>query len=646
MRALGPADLTFTPPFGLTPNAFAVLELVTVGLGLGLWLLLLAGVLAWTRPADVDPLPAGADFPDDLPPAVVSLLANRWRLNEDAAEATLLDLAARRWIELRQPGNDPNHTTVHVLPAPTSGPASTSAGRLGAIPLTPYDEQVLAHVRSQAVQDVVPVTALTFRDQGQAGHWTQRLHSSVIEDARARGLTRRRFSPGLVTLLSAAAVLPSVLVALAAMSFRTDPSDGFGDQLQIGAVAGVIVFVVLSGLAGRPLGERDTPLGREVAARWLGLRTFLRNDEAFAELPPAAVAVWDRYLSYGDALGVTRVCSALLDLGMGDRKRVWSSLGGWHRVRVRYPRVWGRYGATALRVGLGAFATLAVGVLFAKLFGTQGFHFPSNGHRLVGDLPLLIALYLVIRGLYRLARLGLDLAAPQTVSGEVLWVELWKQTAAKEDSPSVPLVHYLAVDDGKADRTTAWALPSAWSERGRAGDGVTMVVRPWTRRVVELTVDSSRAAARNETPPVVAGPTGPHPAGATPADATGATAPAGQPLLTAGEVSAALGRPVLTDATAGRYALGPFEMVVFSEPDRGRPVLMLAVARGRAVSVVMRTARRGTQLSGVGDEAWQGPDWVAGRRGESMLRINLQAGSGVPAHALPGLLTTALARLP
>ena len=45
---------------------------------------------------------------------MVHLLVNRWTLTEDAAEATMLDLAARRFVELRQPGNDPLHTTVHL----------------------------------------------------------------------------------------------------------------------------------------------------------------------------------------------------------------------------------------------------------------------------------------------------------------------------------------------------------------------------------------------------------------------------------------------------------------------------------------------------------------------------------------------------
>ena len=125
-----------------------------------------------------------------------------------------------------------------------------------------------------------------------------------------------------------------------------------------------VTMVVLGGFAHRPHGERDTAAGRAVAARWLGLKTWLRNTAAFADLPPAAVAVWDRYLAYGDALGATRVASAVIDLGMGNRKRVWSSFGGtWHRVRVRYPRFWPRYGATAPRLMFKGLGATAVGLL-------------------------------------------------------------------------------------------------------------------------------------------------------------------------------------------------------------------------------------------------------------------------------------------
>jgi len=673
-------------PFGLTIESTVLLELLAVAAVVGIWFLVYGAVLTATRPADVDPLPANADIPGDEPPAIVSLLAGRWKLNEDAAESTLIDLAARRWIELRQPGNDPTHTTVHLLHHPGGRPPKDQQ------PLTPYEEMVLARVQTEAVDHVVPITALTFRDLGEAGTWTSRLHRLVIEDARTRGLTRRRISPLMVTLLSTLAAVPAVLLTLVIMERSGEVGAGPG--------AGLIGWGLLSALAGRPLGERDTPAGRELAARWFGLRTFLRNDEAFAELPPSAVTVWDRYLSYGDALGVTRVCSALIDLGMGNRKRVWSSFGGgWHRVRVRYPKFWGRYGATVPRVLIGSAGVLVVGYFIVKAFGPQGFDPPDSRTRLLGDLPLILGLYLVVRGLYRLLRLGGDLLVPKTITGEVLWVELWKSTAEQEDKPARPLVHYFAVDDGTDERTTAWALPSDWYGRARPGDVVTITVRPWTRRITELVIDSSRAARLAEaagvtvagsaaagpasgataagsaaasgvgsTVPIPVGPLGsvipglgqafggdggaalsPVLASAAVASAVasaqGGGAPAVPQLLSVDEVAAALGRPVVSDGAGARMQLGPFELVTFSQP-AGAPVLVVAVARGSAVGLVIRGVRRGgTPLPGVGDEAWSGQGWVLGRRGDTMIRLNLETGSAAATDALPGLLGTALGRI-
>jgi Predicted membrane protein (DUF2207) len=158
-----------------------------------------------------------------------------------------------------------------------------------------------------------------------------------------------------ISALTAAAFVAGCGVALAFAHYLARRHESISGAFW----AGLITFGVLCGFAGKGLDERDTAAGRAVAARWLGLRAYLRGDESFADLPPAAVAVWDRYLSYGDALGTTRVCSALIDLGMGNRRRVWSSFGGtWHRVRVSYPSFWGRYGQKATGLIVRAALTL------------------------------------------------------------------------------------------------------------------------------------------------------------------------------------------------------------------------------------------------------------------------------------------------
>src|SRR5437762_8040541 len=506
---------------------FLVLPVAIGAAAVGGWFLLYTLILLATRPARPDPAPATQDLPGSEPPAVVSLLAGNWELTEDAAESTFIDLAARKYLEFRQPGNDPMQTTVHVRDPNPPG-------------LLPYERRILDRVVGLAVGGVVPLTALTFREQNQAAAFEKRLRAEVVADARARGLSRRRLGPALLVLLSGAAVVAGLAVGGAVLLATRHGHD----PLRPAGFGWLVTFVVLSGFANRPHGERDTDAGRAVAARWLGVKAWLRNTEAFADLPPAAVAVWDRYLSYGDALGTTRVASAVIDLGMGNRKRVWSSYGGtWHRVRVRYPTFWPRYGKTAPRLtGRGLFAA-GLGVLVLYALGRV----PTGGTLI--QIGLFVGGILLGYGLYVLVRTAIDLAVPRTITGQVLWQQVWRQTAGGENSPPRPYLHYLAIDDGSDDRTTAWGIPSTEVNRCVDGDTVTVKVRPWSRRVVELTVVEQGTMRRvqvadpdtqnTEAPVALAlgGTPGPHAVGPAAPVSPGA-------LLSTDEVSRALGMPI------------------------------------------------------------------------------------------------------
>ena len=69
-----------------------------------------------------------------------------------------------------------------------------------------------------------------------------------------------------------------------------------------------------------------------MAARWLGVRTFVEGTGSLDDLPPAAVAVWDRYLAYGVAMDLSEeaVAGLLLhfrtDVKVGDMVNVGRSL--------------------------------------------------------------------------------------------------------------------------------------------------------------------------------------------------------------------------------------------------------------------------------------------------------------------------------
>jgi len=607
--------------------------------GLLVYIALFGLALFLTRPADVQPAPPTQDFGGPEPPAVVSLLTNRWELTEDAAESTLIDLAARRILEFRQPANDPIQTTIHVREPNPSG-------------LTSYERAVFDRVSGLAVNGMVPLTALTFRNHDEAKGFAKRLNAAVVSDARQRGLSQRRFSPAVVSALSAAAGIPAIAIG-GAIAMEVARRGKLGDNWVSIGIAVVVVWSVFGGFAGRDRGERDTAQGRAVASRWLGLRAYLRGDESFADLPPSAVAVWDRYLSYGDAVGVTRVCSAVIDIGMGNRKRVWSSFGGtWHRVKVRYPRFWPRYGQKAVRLFVKAFLALAFSVLVYQ--GSQVLPedlTPDSVAGYVGLVASILFLSPLLYGSYTLIAAIVDVATPMKITGEVLWIEVWRQRGGGENSPPVPWLHHFAVDDGHDDRTVAWACPSEQVHRVSTGDIVTMTVRRWTRRVVELHINEHgreralRVASSEDTGAIVSSAsTG---LGAV-ALATALHAPEIAPtqLMTLDEVGRVFGVQVTAQGQA-MAAAGPMSMESYQSANGGKRLLLASVASGPAANLVMRLRGRAQPLPGIGEEAYTGEHWAIARRGKHVVMLQLHGdGKRVDPRNVYWLLSTAVSRLP
>ena len=108
---------------------------------------------------------------------------------------------------------------------------------------------------------------------------------------------------------------------------------------------------------------------REIISTWMAasakgdterVLSLMAQDAVFPTLPPTGVAVWERYLAYGAALGVARSAVAALPMGAESDTRAWSAYGGeWREVRVRYPLLWppgwGMGPLNALALGLGGF---------------------------------------------------------------------------------------------------------------------------------------------------------------------------------------------------------------------------------------------------------------------------------------------------
>jgi hypothetical protein len=434
----------------LTRGDYALRFGIAAGVALAAWLVLLALFAGATRARTPDPGPEALELPGDEPPAVVAMLTDGWEVGREAVPATLIDLAARKILAIE--GVGPERFVVRLR---------ANAGTAG---LTSYEQQVLGHVRDLASADgTVPCEALTTGPEGSSDAWWKRFQASVVKDARDRGLSRGRWSKWMLTVLGATALVPAVLVALALVV--SPPQDGGDDENPVGGFIGItaIAWFGLMTIPTKLRAERDTPAGREAAARWLGVREHLDATGGFAEAPPAAVVIWERFLSYGAALGVAGGAVRALPLGSESDTEAWTAHGGhWRMVHIRYPKRlppgWGKQPLLATAIGL---AGLLGGLFVARIFfplmaeavsdlvdstRDEGFS-PVNLIAIaILALPTIVPAVLVVRSALMLAAAVPDLFATREIEGVVLRIRRHEK------------VSYLAVDEGAGPKLRAWIV--------------------------------------------------------------------------------------------------------------------------------------------------------------------------------------------
>jgi hypothetical protein len=486
-----------------------VLWLAAAGLA-GLWFLALGLMTVRLRPNRVAAGPGTLDLPGEEPPAVVNLITSAWELGHEAIAATLLDLAGRGHLAIDSLGG---RTTVRLAKPPGHGTS-----------LPVHDEMVFTHVATLARRTddgVVPAEALTTGPDARSKSWWRRFEGAVVRDARTRGLSRPRWparvkAAFVLAALPVAAALGMAVTALdtdqveeslssafptttapaetptptgpgegttpptagaaGAAGTNDDESDdehGTGDIIGAGIVVAVLAGAALSGLVGKLGGERDTPAGREEAARWLGVREMLGDNPVFAEQPAAGVAIWDKHLGHGAALGVAHGAVRDLPLGTESDTEAWSHVGGrWRVVRIRYPRRFRPgWGAPPSLVTLWAVVLLAAGGAVLHYLGRgvdalrdQATTATSTDGLLPwieGAEPYVRAIAvaaLVVGGWFAVLGVGDLVRRPRVVAGHLVRHRLRGKIRRTDNGTKDDRVWFLAVDDGTTDRIRAWRM--------------------------------------------------------------------------------------------------------------------------------------------------------------------------------------------
>jgi hypothetical protein len=428
------------------------LEIVLLGVATGaLWLAAAAFLLASRAPATprvgTRTLELGPE-----PPAVANFLVHDFRVTDEAIAATLIDLAARRFVEVEQRG--PGVFYIRLRPRRDE-------------PLTSYEQRVLEHLEKVASGGVVPAAALTTGPEEVSNAWRRAFESEVVAEAKARGLSRDAVAGWMYLGLVGAAGLP----ALSAIALRA---------YSVAIVILGAAYLILNWILQRHP-QRETPAGLEAASRWLGVRAELAANDVFRKYTPLTVPLWDRLLAYGAALGVATGASRPLPMGTESDTHAWSSYGGsWRPVRIRYPRVWPPGWGIDPRVAL--LGGIGLAVLGGLGLYSQGVPLlESAGDGWSGLVPgaFLVALCaMVVFGIAVAVMAVQDQWSANEVTGPIL-----RLRAFGEDNDDQETRYYAAVDDGSSRSIRAVRLDERQYRRLRQGQLVTIAATPNLGRV-------------------------------------------------------------------------------------------------------------------------------------------------------------------
>jgi hypothetical protein len=394
-------------------------------------------------------------------PAVTSLLTNGFVVTPNAAVATLLDLVARGWLRIEQADHE-----VVVL--------TDRRGREGDA-LKGYEQQVLNHIHKLTAGTLTGVSGAGIEIAGLrlSRRWWRRFTRSVVADAHRQQLAKRRWHVAAIGPPAVTCVLSALLWWRAVRSGdEVAVVDSLGAR-GVGVAVGLAVLVVALRVLKliRSHAQRPTAHGLVRAEHWMCVRAWM-EPRGFEGTSAVAANSSSRALAYAAALGLAERAADELPIVPEDDRLAWSNATGeWHVVRVRYPfrPGYGRHPALMLVVGLVVGAVLiAIQRYLLELARGDRYlglleDFPDQID-LVQDVALVLAAllivpmvwmgWLVVAGAFDLfatiERQGVVVRArrPQRV---VPFPRLLRPLARRDR-----FALFIAVDDGRSDRLSAW----------------------------------------------------------------------------------------------------------------------------------------------------------------------------------------------
>jgi uncharacterized membrane protein len=224
------------------------------------------------------------DLPDD-PPAVVDGLMHWGAIGPVAFSATILDLAQRGFLTVREVRED-----RALLPDKVDYELTrTDADRT---PLKGFERSALDQVfadGSPVMQSEIGANARAHQTESLR-RWNDFKADASTSLRMRRYINGRRSKPFLLNILAA------LVVGLA----------GFGAlSLRLWVIGGVAIAWAAVQIALTPLLRQRSPEGQVRYLQWRGVRNYLHDFSQLADAPVGHLVLWERYLVYAAALGVS-----------------------------------------------------------------------------------------------------------------------------------------------------------------------------------------------------------------------------------------------------------------------------------------------------------------------------------------------------
>jgi hypothetical protein len=390
----------------------------------------------------VPPLPTPEPLtPEQLPPALLSLLVHHGDVQSSVIAETVLDLVRTGW--LRSEHRDDGSLSISLT------------GQPGPEPLRPFETLVMQRFTLRAGRLArVPLSALGRGEGKDYGPWWKSFEQSVRDEAVALGLLLPEAS-------RAARVAADAVTGVACAGF------GFLYSRVIdvsGSVEALLVFltwfVLLNPIREAATRTRLSASGRRASAALGGMQFDGRRSEGISVVHGPLV---DRAAASGE-----QPPSADLP-----PDQVWSSYGGRWRV-VQVGRLKGPPGGGPanlfLLTAVAAVSTVALALL------THG-----RDHRVLTALPAVLLALRLIRWVPAFRR---RLARPTEAVFPGVVVRLWAYPVRSDERASAR--YCCSVDDGDA---TSWSFTIGrvlW-DRLRVGDTVEVRCNPRWHRLDSIT---------------------------------------------------------------------------------------------------------------------------------------------------------------